>query len=129
MESMSYSGPTQFVQFVKGTMNAMFLKDLADKTRRGLRGRVEKGKSGGGLAYGYKVVKKLESEGQAIRGDREINEEHASIVRRIFEDYAYKKNLQKLLLDSLTRKALSPLPVKAGGKAQLMEIDVVEPGF
>lgn len=30
-------------------MNAMFLKDLADKTRRGLRGRVEKGKSGGGL--------------------------------------------------------------------------------
>lgn len=26
---------------LKGTMNALFLKDLADKTRRGLRGRVE----------------------------------------------------------------------------------------
>ena len=25
---------------LKGTMNALFLKDLADKTRRGLRGRV-----------------------------------------------------------------------------------------
>ena len=35
---------------LKGTMNALFLKDLADKTRRGLRGRVEAGKSGGGLA-------------------------------------------------------------------------------
>ena len=35
---------------LKGTMNALFLKDLADKTRRGLRGRVELGKSGGGSA-------------------------------------------------------------------------------
>jgi len=35
---------------LKGTMNALFLKDLADKTRRGLRGRVEQGKSGGGNA-------------------------------------------------------------------------------
>lgn len=34
---------------LKGTMNAMFLKDLADKTRRGLRGRIERGKSGGGI--------------------------------------------------------------------------------
>ena len=33
---------------LKGTMNALFLKDLADKTRRGLRGRVELVKSGGG---------------------------------------------------------------------------------
>src|SRR3546814_1779480 len=28
---------------LKGTMNALFLKDLAKKTHRGLRGRVEKG--------------------------------------------------------------------------------------
>lgn len=34
---------------LKGTMNAIFLKDLADKTRRGQRGRVEHGKSGGGV--------------------------------------------------------------------------------
>jgi DNA invertase Pin-like site-specific DNA recombinase len=32
---------------LKGTMNALFLKDLAAKTHRGLRGRVEKGKAGG----------------------------------------------------------------------------------
>ncbi|WP_264960573.1 recombinase family protein, partial [Neoasaia chiangmaiensis] len=37
---------------LKGTMNALFLKDLAEKTHRGLRGRVEQGKSGGGNAYG-----------------------------------------------------------------------------
>jgi DNA invertase Pin-like site-specific DNA recombinase len=34
----------------KGTMNALYLKDLADKTRRGIRGRVEVGKSGGALS-------------------------------------------------------------------------------
>ncbi len=33
---------------LKGTMNQLFLKDLAEKTRRGLRGRVEAGMSGGG---------------------------------------------------------------------------------
>lgn len=75
---------------LKGTMNAMFLKDLADKTRRGLRGRVEKGKSGGGLAYGYKVVKQFDAHGQAIKGDREINETQAAIIRRIFHEYAHE---------------------------------------
>jgi DNA invertase Pin-like site-specific DNA recombinase len=37
---------------LKGTMNALFLKDLAQKTHRGLRGRIEAGKSRGGNSYG-----------------------------------------------------------------------------
>ncbi len=73
---------------LKGTMNALFLKDLAAKTHRGLRGRVEEGKSGGGLCYGYKVVKKLDSRGDPMRGDREIDEAEANIVRRIFREFA-----------------------------------------
>lgn len=73
---------------LKGTMNALFLKDLADKTRRGLRGRIEAGKSGGGNAYGYSVVRKFTEAGEAIRGDRTVNEAEAAIVRRIFEEYA-----------------------------------------
>jgi len=72
---------------LKGTMNAMFLKELADKTRRGLRGRVETGKSGGGLCYGYRVVRRFEN-GAVTTGEREINEDEAAIVRRIFRDYA-----------------------------------------
>src|ERR1700722_9237177 len=73
---------------LKGTMNALFLKDLAAKTHRGLRGRVEDGKSGGGLCYGYRVVKKLNERGELIRGDREIDEAQASVARRIFRDFA-----------------------------------------
>lgn len=73
---------------LKGTMNALFLQDLALKTRRGLRGRVQAGKSGGGLCYGYRVVKKLDANGEALKGDREIVPQEAQIIRRIFRDFA-----------------------------------------
>ena len=73
---------------LKGTMNALFLKDLAAKTRRGLRGRVEAGKSGGGICYGYDVVKLHDDAGERIRGEREINETQAEVVRRIFREFA-----------------------------------------
>lgn len=54
-------------------MNALFLKD--EKTHRRLRGRVEGGKSAGGLCYGYRVVKSLTggiatTGGGDARGDR-----------------------------------------------------------
>ena len=81
---------------LKGTMNALFLKDLADKTRRGLRGRVEEGKSGGGNSYGYDVVKQFASNGEPIRGDRTINETEAEIVRRIFREYAAGKSGKRI---------------------------------
>ncbi|RJL15835.1 recombinase family protein [Paracoccus siganidrum] len=73
---------------LKGTMNALFLKDLAAKTRRGLRGRVEAGKSGGGNAFGYTVLRSLTEDGEIRRGDREINPDEAAILRRIFQSYA-----------------------------------------
>ncbi len=73
---------------LRGTMNALFLKDLAAKTHRGLRGRVEKGKAGGGLCYGYVVIRQFDADGEPIRGDRRINEVEASIVRRIFRQFA-----------------------------------------
>ena len=41
---------------LKGTMNALYLKDLAQKTPRGLEGRVRSGMSGGGICYGYDPV-------------------------------------------------------------------------
>jgi len=69
---------------MKGTMNALFLKDLADKTRRGLRGRVTAGKSGGGLSYGYRVVRSLDEVGLTT-GERAVDPAEAAIVTRIFQ--------------------------------------------
>src|SRR5512134_1508012 len=52
---------------LKGTMNALFLSDLAHKTRRGLRGRVEAGRSGGGLTYGYEVARTAGTDDAGLR--------------------------------------------------------------
>jgi DNA invertase Pin-like site-specific DNA recombinase len=84
---------------LKGTMNALFLKDLAMKTHRGLRGRVEKGKAGGGLCYGYRVAKKLDADGEPIRGDREIIAEEADVVRRIFRAFAAGKSPKAIAVE------------------------------
>jgi len=84
---------------LKGTMNALFLKDLALKTHRGLRGRVEKGKAGGGLCYGYNVMKGLDANGEPIRGDREIIVEEARIVRRIFRAFAAGKSPKAIAVE------------------------------
>lgn len=73
---------------LKGTMNALFLKDLALKTHRGLRGRIEAGKSGGGNAFGYKVVRAFDADGSPTAGDRLIEVAEAEVVRRIFLDFA-----------------------------------------
>ncbi len=70
----------------KGTMNALFLKDLTEKTHRGLRGRIEDGKSAGGLCYGYRVVKTL-SGGNVTTGEREIEPAQAQVVERIFREF------------------------------------------
>ncbi len=94
--TLSEGEVTQLHVGLKGTMNALFLKDLADKTRRGLRGRVDQGKSGGGNSYGYTVVKQLDAQGEAVRGDRAIDEHQAAIVRRIFRDYALGKSAKKI---------------------------------
>ncbi|MFL5335390.1 MAG: recombinase family protein [Geminicoccaceae bacterium] len=66
---------------LKGTMNALYLKDLAQKTHRGLEGRVRQGRSGGGISYGYDLV-------PGEPGARRVNQAEAATIRRIFQDYA-----------------------------------------
>jgi site-specific DNA recombinase len=64
---------------LKGTMNALFLKDLAQKTRRGLQGRVLQGL---GICYGYDLVR-------GETGTRRINASEAKVVQAaIFRDFA-----------------------------------------
>ncbi len=83
---------------LKGTMNALFLRDLAAKTHRGLRGRVEAGKSGGGVTYGYQVVRRIGTDGTPIVGERRIDEAQAAIVLRVFEAYAAGDSPKKIAL-------------------------------
>ena len=93
---------------LKGTMNALFLKDLADKTRRGLRGRVEAGKSGGGNAYGYDVVRSHDPNGEPVRGSRTINAAEAEVVRAIFSRYAAGEAPRRIAFDLNARRIPAP---------------------
>jgi site-specific DNA recombinase len=73
---------------LKGTMNALFLKDLALKIRRGQRGRVEAGRIPGGSSYGYRIIRQLLADGSVSTGEREIDASQAAIIRRVFMEYA-----------------------------------------
>jgi len=43
---------------------------------------------GGGLCYGYDVVTTFDAAGDPVRGERTINEDEATVVRRVFRDFA-----------------------------------------
>ena len=72
---------------LKGTMNALFLKDLAAKTHRGLRGRIEDKRSAGGISYGYRVVREHDAKGEPVRGKRQIEPGEAKNICRIFDEF------------------------------------------
>ena len=88
---------------LKGTMSALFLKDLAQKTRRGQIGRVKEGRIPGGKSYGYDIVKNGED-----RGLRAPNEREAEIVRRIYREYAEGKGPLAIVGDLNREKVPGP---------------------
>ncbi len=96
----------------KGTMSAVFLKDLADKIRRGQRGTVSRGRVPGGLAYGYRVVPRINERGELDRGLREIDQEQAAVIRRIYREYLAGRGPKSIAHD-LNRDGI---PSPAGGE-------------
>jgi site-specific DNA recombinase len=65
---------------LRGLVGPIQLRDIADKVRRGHRGRAREGKIPGSLPYGYR-----RPPGKPL--DAEIDPDKAKIVRRIFEEY------------------------------------------
>ncbi len=65
-------------------MGAIFLRDLADKTRRGLAGRVARGRIVGRVAYGYdRISGQLTAKGEVERGLLQQNPAEAAVVHRL----------------------------------------------
>ena len=104
---------------LKGTMNALYLKDLALKTHRGLRGRVEQGRSGGGRCYGYAAVPGApDRDGVPEHGLRRVDEAEAAVVRRIFAGYAAGRSA-KSIAQALNREGISGPPGGAWGPSTI----------
>lgn len=101
---------------VMGVMNEQYLVKLRADTQRGLRGRVERGFSGGGCPYGYRSVPvpsgRVDAHGRDVpAGYRwERDEEQAAVVRHIFEWYVAGEGL-KAIARRLNRDGVpSPRP-------------------
>ena len=84
---------------ILGTFAQLFLEELSHKTRRGLIGRAEAGKNTGGRAYGYRSKALPERDGKSDGSVMEINPEEATIVRRIFAEYAAGKSPRQIAAD------------------------------
>ena len=81
---------------LKGTMSALFLKDLKIKVKRGQEGRILAGAASGNLCYGYDLIPGEEA------GRWRINPEQAQTVRKIYALYAEgnsPRTIAKLLDD------------------------------
>jgi site-specific DNA recombinase len=99
---------------LKGAMSALYLKDLAQKTRRGLEGRVRQGRSAGGLSYGYRVVRTLGPDGAPTTGEREVDPTEAEVVRSIFVAFARGRSPRAIAKDMNNRGVAGPRGVPWG---------------
>lgn len=83
---------------VKSAMARAELKQAADRTHRGLKGRVLAGRSGGGKCYGY----------DSIEGVRSVNDEQARHVVWIFERFRDGGSTRAIANELNARRVPSP---------------------
>ncbi|WP_341871220.1 recombinase family protein [Stappia indica] len=85
---------------LRGLVGQLYREDNAHKIRRGQAGRVGQGLNAGGLTFGYAPV-------PGEPGKRQIVEEEAEIIRRIFEEYVSGRTPRDIARD-LNRDDVTP---------------------
>ena len=103
-------------------MSALYLKDLAQKTRRGLEGRVRQGRSAGGLSYGYRILRTIGPDGAPTTGEREVDAKEAEVVRGIFAAFASGKSPRAIAKDLNHRCVPGPRGQPLGGVDDLRQL-------
>lgn len=82
----------------KGAMNEMYLEDMGDKLRRGQSARIAAGFALSSCPYGYRIKRGVVDErGRTVNGVREIHQEEAAVVRRIYREYAAGRGLATII--------------------------------
>jgi site-specific DNA recombinase len=85
-----------------GLADALYVKELAKKTHRGMEGRILAGLHVGGRCYGYRGVR-LPTGGVSL----EIDQAEASVIRQIFEMSSSGRSL-KTIAQTLNSEKLPP---------------------
>lgn len=92
--------------------NQQYVRQTAQKTRRGQELAVEQGRISGSVTYGYKKVFKFDERGKPINGLREISSREAENVVWIFEEYVGGRSTIDICKDLNGRD----VPAPKGGK-------------
>ncbi|MBK5944883.1 hypothetical protein CCR83_00080 [Rhodobacter veldkampii DSM 11550] len=98
---------------LSSTFSAMYRRQVAEKTHRGLEGRVKQGKSAGGISYGYRLDRQPLPDGTHTTGDRVIDPVEAAVVRRIFTEYGRGLSARSIAI-GLNKDGIAP--PRSGGK-------------
>jgi site-specific DNA recombinase len=104
---------------VVAIVDSLYIRELAKKVHRGVEGLALRGLHTGGRCFGYRSVPvedstKTDTYGRPlITGVRlEIDESQASIVRRIFTDYAAGDSIKTVAKRFNAEGVVSPLPYR-----------------
>jgi len=101
---------------IHGIVDALYLKELAKKTKRGMTGQVLSGFNPGGMTYGYSYTKVPDPSGRKDKKTKEVrslgtkitvNEDESQIVRKIFALYAAGVGLKEIA-HSLNKDGIEP---------------------
>jgi site-specific DNA recombinase len=87
------------VDGVRAVIDSEMLEDMKRHTRRGMRGRIKEGLSGGGLTYGYRP-------GDS-KGKRVIEPQEAATVLRIFGEYVAGRS-PRAIAEGLNADQITP---------------------
>ena len=82
-----------------GMMAQDQLRNIGSKTKNGQIGRASSGKIPSGIAFGYRALPPKVIGKTIERGEREIVEAEAAIVRRIFQEFAGGKSPEAIARD------------------------------
>jgi DNA invertase Pin-like site-specific DNA recombinase len=93
---------------IGGLLGELYVKNLADKTRRGLLGRVEAGKSAGGRSFGYDLVGGVGANGAPITGELRINPDEAAVAQEILRRFASGEGPRAIARDLNARGVPGP---------------------
>jgi site-specific DNA recombinase len=97
---------------VHSLVDSLYVKELAKKTHRGMEGRVLRGLHSGGKCYGYSAVPCGEGESKRLV----INEQQATVVRRIFQMSAGGASL-KTIAKQLNSECVQPPRSRKGRRS------------
>ena len=96
---------------VRALLSALYLEDLAARTRRGLEGQFRRGFRAGGLPYGYVPVK--QDGGSTLA----IDPEQAAVVVEVWERFAAGQAPRKIAADLNARGIAPPRASNRTGSA------------